>query len=143
LVPVMIYRLLFATVGIAHSAPYRAVGIAGHLLCVALLYRYAVRRAGTGIALLAAGSILFLGPGWQNIVWPLQIGWLISIAGGLVALLALDRGDRRGEIVACAALTVAVFSSGPGVAIAAGILVEVLLTRGWRALWIVAVPLGL
>jgi hypothetical protein len=45
-VPVVIYRLLFATVGIDHSAPYRAVGIAGHLLCVALLYRYAVRRAG-------------------------------------------------------------------------------------------------
>jgi hypothetical protein len=143
LVPVLIYRLLFATVGIAHSAPYRAVGIAGHLLCVALLFWYARRRAGTGIAWVAAALILFLGPGWQNILWPLQIGWLLGVGGGLGALLLLDRGDRFGDIAACAVLAVAVFASGPGVAIAAGLSVEVWRTRGWKALWIVAVPLGL
>ena len=48
LVPFAIYRLLFATVGIDHSAPYRAIGIAGHLLVVALLYVYSARRAGVG-----------------------------------------------------------------------------------------------
>jgi hypothetical protein len=143
LVPVLIYRLLFATVGIAHSAPYRAVGIAGHLLCVALLFWYARRRASGGVAWIAATLILFLGPGWQNIVWPLQIGWLLGIAGGLGALLLLDRRDRFGEIAACVVLVVAVFASGPGVAIAAGLIVEVWRTRGWRSLWIVAVSLGL
>ena len=94
LVPFTIYRLLFATVGIDHSAPYRVVGIAGHLLVVALLYVYSARRAGAAVGFLAAGSILLLGPGWQNIIWPLQIGWPISIACGLGALLALDRRDR-------------------------------------------------
>jgi hypothetical protein len=143
LVPVLIYRLLFATVGIAHSAPYRAVGIAGHLLCVALLYWYVARRASLGWAWVAAALILFLGPGWQNIVWPLQIGWLLGIAGGLGALLLLDRRDRFGDIAACAVLVIAVFASGPGVAIAAGLIVEVWRTRGWKSLWIVAVPLGL
>jgi hypothetical protein len=143
LVPVLIYRLLFATVGIAHSAPYRAVGIAGHLLCVALLYWYVARRASLGWAWVAAALILFLGPGWQNIVWPLQIGWLFGIAGGLGALLLLDRRDRFGDIAACAVLVIAVFASGPGVAIAAGLIVEVWRTRGWKSLWIVAVPLGL
>ena len=34
-------------------------------------------------------------------------------------------------------------SSGPGVAIAAGLIVEVLRGRGWRSVWIVAVPLAL
>jgi hypothetical protein len=62
LVPFTIYRLLFATVGIDHSAPYRAVGIAAHLLIVALLYVYAARRAGAAIGFLAAAAILFLGP---------------------------------------------------------------------------------
>jgi hypothetical protein len=143
LVPVIIYRLLFATVGIDHSAPYRALGIGGHLLCVALLYAYVVRRAGAGIALLASGAILFLGPGWQNILWGLQIGWLVSIAAGLAAMLLLDRRDRFGDVAACVVLVIGVFSSGPGVAIAAGLAVEVLRTRGWRALWIVGVSLGL
>ena len=89
LVPFTIYRLLFATVGIDHSAPYRLVGIAGHLLVVTLLYVYAARRAGAAVGFLAAGSILLLGPGWQNIIWPLQIGWPISIACGLGGLLAV------------------------------------------------------
>ena len=143
LVPFAIYRLLFATVGIDHSAPYRAVGIAGHLLVVALLYVYSARRAGVAVGLLAAGSILLLGPGWQNIIWPLQIGWPISIACGLGALLALDRRDREGDIAACVLLVICIASSGPGVAIAAGLIVEVLRGRGLRSAWIVAVPLAL
>ena len=120
LVPVLIYRLLFATVGIDESAPYRAVGIAGHLLVVAVLFVYALRRAGAGVALVAAALILFLGPGWQNIIWGLQIGWLVSIAGGLGALLALDRRDRAGDVAACGLIFVTIAASGPGIAIAAG-----------------------
>ena len=143
IVPFAIYRLLFATVGIDQSAPYRAVGIAGHLLVVALLYVYSARRAGPAVGLLAAAAILLLGPGWQNIIWPLQIGWPISIACGLGALLALDRRDRTGDIAACVLLVTCVSASGPGVAIAAGLLVEVLRGRGLRSAWIVAVPLAL
>jgi hypothetical protein len=142
LVPVAIYRLLFATFGIEHSAPYRAIGIAGHLLCVAVLYLYAARRAGIGPALVAATVILFLGPGWQNIVWPLQIGWLVSIAAGLGALLMLDRRDRFGDVAACALLVLSIAASGPGIAIVIGLAVEPLRTRGLRGAWIVAVPLG-
>ena len=142
LVPVAIYRLLFATIGIDHSAPYRAVGIAGHLLVVAVLFVYAARRAGAAVALLAAVVILFLGPGWQNIVWPLQIGWLVSIAAALGALLMLDRRDRFGEVAACALVLVSIAASGPGIAIAAALVVEVVRSRGLRAAWIVGVPLG-
>src|SRR5262245_65448993 len=77
LIPVAIYRLLFATVGIDQSAPYRAVGIAGHLLCVALVFAYAARRASVAVAVVAGTAILFLGPGWQNLIWGLQIRWLV------------------------------------------------------------------
>ena len=138
-----IYRLLFATVGIDQSGPYRLVGIAGHLLVVAVLYVYAAKRAGAGLALVAAALILFLGPGWQNIVWPLQIGWLVSIAAGLGALLMLDRRDRLGDVAAAGLVLVCIAASGPGVAIAIGLAVEPLRTRGLRGAWIVAVPLGL
>jgi hypothetical protein len=140
---VAIYRLLFATVGIDQSAPYRVVGIAGHLLCVAVLYVYAARRAGAGLALVAAALILFLGPGWQNIIWPLQIGWLVSIAAGLGALLMLDRRDRAGDVAASGLVLLSIAASGPGIAIAIGLAVEPLRSRGLRSAWIVAVPLGL
>ena len=142
LVPVLIYRLLFATVGIDGSAAYRAVGIAGHLLVVAVLFAYALRRAGAAVAVLAAVLILFLGPGWQNIIWGLQIGWLVSIAGGLGALLALDRRDRAGDVAACGLIFVTIAASGPGIAIALGLIVEVVRARGPRRAWIVLAPLG-
>ncbi|HWM12439.1 MAG TPA: hypothetical protein VNO82_23970 [Solirubrobacteraceae bacterium] len=143
LVPVLVYRLLFATVGIDGSAAYRAVGVGGHLLVVAVLFVYTLRRAGAAVALVAAVLILFLGPGWQNIVWGLQIGWLVSIAGGLGALLALDRRDRAGDIAACALVFLTIAASGPGIAIAAGLIVEVVRTRGWRGAWIALAPFGL
>ena len=143
LIPVAIYRLLFATVGIDQSLPYRVVGVAGHLLCVTLVYVYALRRVGTGLALLAALAILLLGPGWQNILWGLQIGWLVSIAGGLGALLMLDRRDRFGDVAACVLLFITIAASGPGIAIAAGIAVEVVRGRGLRRAWIAAVPLAI
>ena len=45
-----------------------------------LLYVYARRRVGPYLALLPAIVVLFAGPGWQDILWPFQIAWLISIA---------------------------------------------------------------
>src|SRR5437588_626644 len=69
LVPILVYRLLFAIGGTTDYVPYRVLVTAGHLLCTALLFAYARRRVGSYPALLAAGLLLFLGPGWQNILW--------------------------------------------------------------------------
>ena len=140
----MIYRLLFATVGIGNYAPYRAMVIAGHLGCVVLVYAYAVRRVGSFLALCAAVLILFLGPGWQNMMWPFQIAWLISLGAGIGALLLLDRDDRVGDVAACVLAGVSLASSGVGIAIALGLAVELAVgRRRWRDAWIVAIPLVL
>jgi hypothetical protein len=142
LVPVTIYKILFATVGVGHYAPYRALAVALHLTCVVLVFAYAWRRVGALPALWAAALLAFLGPGWQNIMWGFQIGWTISLAAGVAALLLLDREDRTGDIGACAAVAVALASSGVGLAIALGVTAELLWRRRpVRDLWIVAVPL--
>ena len=144
LIPVAIYKLLFATAGLNDFAPYRAVLIATHLLCVVLVFVYASRRVGSYLALLAAASILFFGPGWQNILSPFQVSWLVSLAAGLGALLMLDRADRRGDIVASVLLAVSIASSSLGIAIALGLAVELAWARRrWADAWIVAAPLAL
>jgi hypothetical protein len=141
LIPLLIYRALFATAGMTDYLPYRVLVVIGHLSVAALLFIYARRRIGPLAALLPTAVLLTLGPAWQNFLWPFQIAWLISLSAGLVALLALDRGDRRGDAVACAGLAVALASSGIGVAIAAGLVVDVVGRR--RPLWIVAAPLAM
>ena len=142
LVPVLIYKVLFAVVGLRHYWPYRGVLIGADLLCAALVFVYAHRRVGGYYALLCAALILFFGPGWQDILWPFQIAWLVNIAAGVGALLALDREDRAGDLAACLLLGIALASTSAGLALAIGLGIEVLWRRR-RDLWIVAIPLGL
>jgi hypothetical protein len=144
LIPIVIYRLLLSTFGIDVYGPYRLMVIGVHLICVALVFMYASRRVGGFVALLAAALILFLGPAWNDILWPFQVGWLISLGTGVGALLMLDRRDRAGDITASALLAASLASCGLGLAIAAGIGVDVLSgRRRWRDAWIVAAPLAL
>ena len=144
LVPIVLYKLLFATAGLDDYVPYRVMIIAAHALCAGLVFVYARRRVGGLGALVAAGLILTLGPAWQNFLWPFQVGWLVSLAAGLGALLLLDREDRAGDVSAAVLLAVALASSGLGIPIAAGLLVELLWgRRSLRATWIAAVPLAL
>ncbi len=141
LVQVAIYRLLFATVGLQHSLPYRAVMVAAGSACVLLVFVYARRRVGGWAAVAAAALLLFLGPGWEVLLWPFEMGWLISVGAGLACLLALDRRDRFGYIATAVLLAVSLASSGIGVAIAVGVAVEILAVRRRPGdLWIVAAP---
>jgi hypothetical protein len=95
------------------------------------------------IALLAAAVILFLGPAWEDILWPFQIAWLISVGTGIGALMLLDRRDRFGDVAACLLLVCSLASAGLGVAITLGAAVDVLAGRDrWRRVWVVAVPLA-
>ncbi len=143
-VPVLLYKLLFATVGIDHYWPYRVVGLATHTLVVAGLFAYARRRVGDVLALAAAATILFLGKGWNDVLWPFQIGFMASMAAGIGALLALDRGTRRGDVLAAVLVLIALASSSLGLPLAAALALEVLGRPDRRARWwIVAAPVAL
>lgn len=142
LVPVAVYKLLFATFGLEDSAPYRIVVIALHLVVAALVFVYASRRVTDVLALVAAALVLFVGPAWQNIIWPFQIGWLASLAAGLGMLLALDRRTQAADLAACGLLALSLASSGLGLPLAIGLVVELGLGRELRRrIWIVAAPM--
>ena len=144
LVPVLIYKALFATAGLDDYAPYRVCIVAAHLVCCALVFVYARRRIGGPAALAATAVLLLLGPAWQDIIWPFQVGSVISLATGVGALVLLDRRDRLGDAGACALVALSLASSGNGLPVAIGIAVEVLVVRRRpRDVWIVAAPVAL
>lgn len=144
LVPVAVFKLLFATAGVDDYWAYRLVGVLGHLLCAGLLFALARRRAGPGVALAAATVLLLLGAAWQVILWPFEISYLLSVASGLGALLALDARSRAGNLVAGTLVLVALASSGLGLAVAAGVLAELLADPSRRRRTLVALaPLAL
>ena len=144
LVPIALYKLLFATAGIDNYVPYRLLMTVGHLVCVLLVYIYAKRRVGELLALACSAVILFFGPAWEDILWPFQIAWTGAIAAGVAALLMLDRRDRRGDIAACILTAIALASTSVGIAVALGLTVEIALhRRRLRDAWIVCIPLAL
>jgi len=144
LVPIAIYKVLFATVGIDDYEPYRVAVILVHLLCVGLLFALARRRVGDLLAVIVSVPILFLGTAWQDLLWPFQLGYLVSTAAGLGMLLALDRRTVLADVVACVLIAVALASSSIGIAVVVLALVELLARRApWRRLWVVGVPIVL
>ena len=144
LVPVLVYKLLFSTVGTDSYVPYRVAGLLLHCGVAALLYTYASRRVGELLALGAAAIVLFLGTAWPDVLWPFQIGFLGSLAAGIGALLALDREDTRGDVVAAVLLGVALASSSLGLPLLVAGALEVLGRPDRRSRWwIVAAPAAL
>jgi hypothetical protein len=139
-----IYRVMFAVFGINSYAPYRGLVIVFSLVVGLLVFEYARRRIGPFLAMLVAGLVLFVGPGWQDTMWTFQIGWELALGLGIAALIMLDRRTRAGDIAACALTFGSICSTSFGVAFAIGIAVDVALTRRrWRDVWIPAIPLAL
>jgi hypothetical protein len=144
LLPVLVFKVLFATVGLGAYWVYRIVLIGFHILCVGFVFAYARRRVGDALAVCAAALMLFLGTAWHDLLVPFQIGFLGSVAGGLAMLIALDRRTLGGDAVAALGLAISLSSSSIGIAFALAALVEVLWLPGrWRRVWLAAVPFAL
>lgn len=120
--------------------PVRAIAVIGVSLCAGLFYVLARRRVGT-VALLPTIVLLFLGSSWSTVVSPIGIPYLYSIAAGLGALIAIERGDRWGEVAACLLITVSVATFSFGLVFLVGVAASVLM-RGDRVrrAWVFAVP---
>ncbi len=143
-IPVAIQQLLLRLFGMNSVMPGFVVLTAALLATATLVFFYVRRRVGPWAALMAVVVLLFLGPAWQDLLWPFQVGLVGSFLFGVAMLLALDRDDQRGDVAACAFLVVSVGFSSLGVAFALGAAVDVLQRRhgrGLRRAYVAAVPL--
>jgi len=143
-IPVAITQLLLHLFGMGSATPESVVLTASLAIAAALVFVYARRRVGSWLALMAAVLLLFLGPGWQDLLWSFQVGLVGSLLFGVAMLLALDGNGRRSDLAACLFLALALGFSSLGVAFAAAAAVDVLLRRrerGLRRAYLVAGPL--
>ena len=144
LVPVIVYKILFATAGLDHYEPYRIVALVLHVTIAALVFAWVRRRAGDVLALAGATLLLFLGAGFEDVLWPFQIGFLFALAAGLGAFLLLERDSRVADVAAMILLGISLASASLGIPIALGAAAYLLVRPARRArLWVVVVPLVL
>jgi hypothetical protein len=142
LVPIAIYRLMFAVFGIGDFAPYRVLLLVAASATGVVIFEYARHRVGEFRALLVATLVLFLGPGWNDIMQPFQIAWLIAVASGILALSLLDRRRIGTDAAACLLILISLCSTSVGVALAVGTAVDIAIARRrWRDAWIAGLPL--
>lgn len=142
-IPAAINKLLVATFGMTTALPEQVVMTVAVLGAAALLFVYVRRRLGPWGALIAAVLFLYLGPAWADMIWPFQLAFVGSALFGLAMLLALDRGDRRGDVAACVFLTLSTGFSSLGLSFLAAAVVDILLRRrshGLSRVYLVAIP---
>jgi hypothetical protein len=132
LIPVAVYKVMLQVFGLGHYWPYRLLVLLLHLTAVTLLFLLARRRAGDGAALCAAALLLFLGAAWEDLVWAFQIGFVGATAAGLGMLLALDRNDRAGDVLAAVLMAIALASASIGIPFAVVAVVDLAIRGRWR-----------
>jgi Bacterial regulatory proteins, luxR family len=137
----VIYAVVLKLFG-ANYLVFRLLEVFGVGLVAALFFAFAKRRVEPRIALVPSLLLLFLGSSYEVTLLPLGIEVLCSVAAGLLALFALDKRTRGGDLLACALVTVSVATFSVGLAFIAGVAVSVLLRADrWRRAWIFLVPL--
>jgi hypothetical protein len=140
-IPILIYRVLVTAFGMDSPLPWQIVSVALFLLSVGALFVYVRRRAGEWLALAAILPVLFLGPSWDDLLFPFQMALFGSVACGIGALLLLERRDRKGDVLAMVLLGVALLFFDLGIPFVAAATVEIALGRDrWRRAFVVVVP---
>jgi hypothetical protein len=146
LIPVAVEQLFLRLFGMDSPLPEFVLLTALLLATAALVFLYVRRRLGPWPALFAATLLLFLGPAWQDLLWPFQIGFVGSACFGVATLLALENNSRRWDLAARGFLVLAVGFSSLGIPFVVAAFVDVLQKRrllGLRRLFVPAVPLAL
>lgn len=145
-IPTLILELQLRIFGMTSATPEFVLLALMLAVSALLLFVYVRRRVGPWLALFAAVLLLFLGPAWEVLLWPFEIGFIGSVLFGLAMLLMLDRDDRKGDVAASAFLLLSFGFSSVAIPFAAAAAVDILVKRRSRGLaraYLVAVPVAL
>ena len=135
--PIAIYRVLVVLVGLDEQWPFRVLLAAVVVSLGVVVYLLVAERVGRVAGAVAATLLMFLGPAWEDLLWSFQLGFVGSMATGLGALLALERGRDR---LACALLVISVGFSDLALPFVVAAAIAVALRRSWEGWWVPAVP---
>lgn len=149
LIPVGIYQLLYATVGVGSHLPFRLAGLLALAVLAFQVARYAHARLGWSAAALATAAILWNSSGSSNVLFPFLLNFTIPLAAMFSIWWHLDRGDAlaasggprtRSDVAASIWLAVALASSALGIMVLIAVAVELGLRRAPLRRWLTFSP---
>jgi hypothetical protein len=143
---VLLYRAIFAVVGLSTAVPYIAVNLFFMGACAVLAYVLARRELGPWIALIVPLVLVTLGPAAELSLAP-EFTLYLALALWLGAILLIQRGQTRTDAIGCALLILGLGCHSIVVALLPATALALVLWTGWREAlrraWIVALPLVL
>jgi hypothetical protein len=132
LIPVFIFVLLRKIFGLTNYVPYQIAALVVHS-CVCVAVYVIVRKRSQVLALCAALVVCLLGSGWQNILWPFQIGMMGAFGAGLWAFYEIDRDEiKRWRLSLFLGLSLA--CAGGGIAATAVVIAVLLVRKRWSVI---------
>jgi hypothetical protein len=142
LVPLLLYKALFATAGAESHIPYQLTTLVLHLTVASLFFLLVRTRLPLAVAVALTVLVAFFGAGWDTIMGAYEIPNLTGMASGLAMLLALERRTPAGNLAACLFLAVSLASFSVGIAFALGAMLAIWLggRSEWRRSWVALVP---
>jgi hypothetical protein len=143
--PLLVYKGLFSTVGADSHLPFQVTTVVLHLTVVLLFFQLVRSRLPLVAAVALSVLVAFFGAGWDTLMGAYELPNLTGMAAGLGMLLALERRTPGGDVAACALLALALASFSVGIAFALGALLSIWLCgrQQWQRAWIVLVPAAL
>ena len=138
-IPILLWRGLFAAVGVSTYTPYVATVVVAHLAVVHLVWRL-MRRSGIEpwIATAFCAAYVPFGPGADNLLWAFQVAFVGSVALGLIGILLADRRSPPATASVWGVSVLGLMVSGISVFMVVGAAVAAWLRRGWRAMLLTA-----
>ena len=129
---VLVYRGLVEAIGTGSYLPFLAVLMACHVAMAAGVYALLRRAVASEAAVAGAVLLLFLGSGFDNLLWAFQIGFVGAAALGVWALVAADR-----PMLSAGLLTAALWTQGDALFYVAPVAL-LIADRRWLALPVVS-----
>jgi hypothetical protein len=140
LVPRLIYDAILHVSGVEYL-PYRLLTVGAVLLTAGLFFAFATRRIGSLAALAPALVILVYGSDHNHVLQGSGFTVIFPLATGIGALLALERADRAGDVLACALLVLGLATYSTGIPFVAGAAALIMIgSDRWRRAWVFLVP---
>ncbi len=139
--PATIYWILLQIAGLNHYGVYQLAGYFAHIFVASVLAILGAKKLGKIAALALGVSILFLGAGVENILWPFQIGAMLSLVGYLMAIYFLDSSSPKRNFLVLLALLLSIGSAGFGIAAIVAITIEMVIAKQLlKSWWLPVVP---
>ena len=139
----LVYKVIFSTLGVGYL-PFQLLTVGVVVLTAGMFFAYAGRRVGKLAALAPTLVLLVFGSDSGHLLSGNGFTVIGALACGLGALLALDRDDRTGDVIACALLCLGVVTYSVALPFVVGAAVAIALREDrWRRAWIVGIPVAI